>query len=48
MSNVRLFGLLTGGAILVAFVANIVLASSLMMLATPTRESSDSPNSHES
>ena len=38
MSNVRLFGLLSGGAILVAFVANVLLASSLMMLSSRRRE----------
>ena len=48
MSNVRLFGTLTGGAILVAFLSNIVLASSLMMLATPKREPADSPTSQKS
>jgi predicted RND superfamily exporter protein len=34
MSNVRSFGMLAGGAILVAFLANVMLASSLMVLAT--------------
>jgi predicted RND superfamily exporter protein len=38
MDNVKLFGVLTGGAILVAFVANVLLASSLMMLASRRRE----------
>jgi predicted RND superfamily exporter protein len=38
MSNVRLFGLLSGGAILVAFVANVLLSSSLMMLSSRRRE----------
>jgi predicted RND superfamily exporter protein len=34
MENVRLFGLLAGGSILLAFFANVILASSLMVLAT--------------
>jgi predicted RND superfamily exporter protein len=34
MSNARTFGRLAGGAILVAFLANVILAPSLMMLAT--------------
>ena len=34
MTNVRLFGLLAGGAVLVAFVSNVVLSSALMVLAT--------------
>jgi predicted RND superfamily exporter protein len=34
LNNSRTFGLLAGGAILVAFLANVILAPSLMMLAT--------------
>jgi hypothetical protein len=34
LSNTRIFGLLAGGAILVAFLANVILAPSLMILAT--------------
>jgi predicted RND superfamily exporter protein len=37
LSNTRTFGLLAGGAILVAFLANVILAPSLMMLATRRR-----------
>jgi len=38
MKNIQLFGVLAGGAILVAFVANVLLASSLMVLSSPRRE----------
>ncbi|MGI9590490.1 MAG: efflux RND transporter permease subunit [Myxococcota bacterium] len=38
MGNVKLFGLLAGGAILLAFIANVLLASSLMVLASPRRD----------
>lgn len=34
MINVRLFGLLAGGAVVVAFLSNVVLTSALMVLAT--------------
>ena len=34
LSNVQVFGLLAGSAILIAFVANVLVASSLMMLVT--------------
>ena len=38
LSNTRTFGLLAGGSILVAFLANVILAPSLMMLATRREE----------
>ena len=38
MINARLFGLLAGGAVLVAFISNVVLSSSLMVLATRRAE----------
>ena len=34
MHNVQAFGMLSGGAILLAFLANVMLASALMVLAT--------------
>ena len=37
LTNVKLFGALAGGAILVAFFANVILAPSLMVLATRRR-----------
>ena len=38
MINVRVFGILAGGAVLVAFLSNVILSSALMVLATRREE----------